>query len=240
MTDLSALKAANAARWQRARTTRAFAPVAKYLVAADARARYQAVEAKTGVPWFFIAVVHQREAGQRWDRQLGQGDPLYEVSRHDPKGRGPFKTWEDGAVDALEHCPPFAARNKDWSIGGLLTMLEQYNGLGYFFKGKTSPYLWSGTSEYISGKFVADHVYNPNVVDAQLGCAGLLLAMATLDKSINLGTRQLPPNVVLDGQIAAKPTAPAVSATPSITNPSKGSIGAWIASLLAAIFKRKT
>ena len=102
MTDISALKTANAKRWGNARLTRGpeFLPVAKRLVAA--KPRYQAVEARTGVPWAFIAVVHEREASQNFRQQLGQGDPLNEVSTHDPKGRGPFSTFEDGAV-AYDH-----------------------------------------------------------------------------------------------------------------------------------------
>ena len=31
-----------------------------------AKARYQAVAAKTGVPWFVIAVIHQRESSQNF------------------------------------------------------------------------------------------------------------------------------------------------------------------------------
>src|SRR6266850_5889304 len=85
--------------------------------------RYKAVEERTGVPWWFIAVVHEREASQKWNTQLGQGDPLNRVSTHVPKGRGPFSTWEDGAYDALVNCAPYAARNKDWSIDPALDML---------------------------------------------------------------------------------------------------------------------
>ena len=77
------------------------------------------------------AVVHERESSQNWNGSLAQGDPWNLVSTHVPAGRGPFKSWEDAAVDALVNCHPFAARNMDWSIGGTLTMLEQYNGLGY-------------------------------------------------------------------------------------------------------------
>jgi lysozyme family protein len=43
---------------------------------------------------------------------------------------GPFKSWEDTAVDALLNCVPCAALNRDWSIGGTLTKLEENNGLG--------------------------------------------------------------------------------------------------------------
>jgi len=195
MIDLTILKTRNLARWNAARLTRGpeFAPVAKRLVAA--KARYQAVEAKTGVPWFFIAVTHQRESSQRWDRSLAQGDPWDRVSTHVPKGRGPFSSWEAAAIDALVNCSPYAARNKDWSVGGLLTMLERYNGLGYASRGIPSPYVWSGTNQYQRGKYVSDGVFAADVVDVQLGCAGLLLAMQTLDHSINLEGKKvtLPP-----------------------------------------------
>ncbi len=80
------------------------------------------------------------------------------------EGRGPFASFEDAAVDALKNCSPYAAKNTDWSVGGLLTMLEQYNGLGYFNKVLPSPYIWSGTDQYVS-KYVADGVFDPNVVD---------------------------------------------------------------------------
>jgi len=226
MTDLVALKAANAARWAKAKLTRNFSGVASRLVAA--KSRYQAVAAKTGVPWFFIAVTHEREASQNWNTQLGQGDPLNQVSTHVPKGRGPFKTWEDGAYDALVNCAPFAARNKDWSVGGTLTMLEQYNGLGYAGKGKPSPYIWSGTDQYVSGKYVKDGVYDPNVVDQQLGCAGLILAMMAIDPTITFVGAKLEP-----------PAAPKPPSSPSITSPAKGSIGAFFVDLFKSLFGRK-
>jgi len=172
MTDLIALKAANAKRWTNANLNRNFSSVAAHLVAPVAKARYQAVSAKTGVPWFVIAVIHERESSQDWTGSLAQGDPWNRVSVHVPAGRGPFKSWEEAAVDALVNCAPYAARNKDWSIGGLLTMLEQYNGVGYANKGRPSPYIWSGTDQYVSGKYVRDGVYDPSGVDKQLGCAG--------------------------------------------------------------------
>ena len=184
MVDLSALKQANARRWADAKLTRGpeFVPVAKRLVAA--KARYQAVEHATGVPWPFVAVTHQRESSQDWTRSLAQGDPWNQVSTHVPAGRGPFGSWEAAAIDALVNCGPYAARNKDWSIAGTLALLEQYNGLGYFKRGLPSPYIWSGTDQYLKGKYVRDGVFDPDAVDKQLGCAGLILAMMQLDPSI--------------------------------------------------------
>jgi lysozyme family protein len=236
MTDLNALKAANAKRWANAKLTRSFLSMARHLVDPGAKARYLAVSAKTGVPWPFIAVAHERECSQDWTGGLAQGDPWNRVSVHVPAGRGPFKSWEDAAIDALVNCAPHAARNKDWSVGGTLTMLERYNGLGYLARGRPSPYIWSGTDQYVSGKYVRDGVYDPGVVDSQLGCAGLLMAMMALDPTIQfVGTTTS--SVKSAG--ARKSVPVQRPAAPSMANPSKGSIGGFVASVLAAIFKRK-
>lgn len=187
MADLTALKARNAARWAAAKLTRGpeFDRVATRLVMS--KPRYQALADKTGVPWFVIAVIHEREAGQNFTKSIAQGDPWNEKSVHIPKGRGPFKSFEEAAIDALTKCPPYAAKWKDWSTGGTMTLLEQYNGLGYANKGLPSPYIWSGTDQYKSGKYVADGKFDPSVVDKQLGCAGLIIAMQTIDGSIKFG-----------------------------------------------------
>jgi lysozyme family protein len=238
MADLVALKAANARRWANAKTIRNFAPIAQHLVAPVAKQRYQAVAAKTGVPWAAIAVIHERESSQDWTASLAQGDPWNRVSVHVPAGRGPFGSWEDAAIDALVSCAPYAARNRDWSIGGTLTRLEEYNGLGYAARGVPSPYLWSGTDQYRSGKYIRDGVYDPNAVDSQLGCAGLLLAMMALDRTIHFDGK-MPPIVVPPG--TPNPLPPVVP-KPSLSNPAKGSFGAAIASALSSVLatlKRK-
>jgi lysozyme family protein len=219
MTDLTALKSANARRWDIAQLTRGpeFTPVAKRLVAA--KERYLAVSARTGIPYPFIAVTHQRESSQNWQRSLAQGDPWNQESTHVPAKRGPFKSWEDAAYDALVNCGPYAARNKDWSIGGLLTLLERYNGLGYFtgplkgrYPSQPSPYIWAGTDQYSRGKYVADGVFDPSAVDKQLGCAGLIMAMMALDPSIRFD----------GGAITQTTTAPPIPATTQVHD------GAWL------------
>ncbi len=232
MTSLSALTLANAARWRVAKLTRGpeLAQVAKRLVAA--KPRYQKVSVSTGVPWFVIAVIHQRESSQDWTRGLAQGDPWNAVSVHVPRGRGPFPSWEAAAMDALRVCPPYAAKWKDWSPGGAMTLLEQYNGLGYANKGLPSPYVWSGTDQYVRGKYVADGVFDPNVVDKQLGCAGLIKAMMALDDSIAFADSIKP----VPATPAPKPPKPAPALTPA---PPQAN---WLQSLIAAIaalFKRK-
>lgn len=231
MVDLVALKAANERRWKAAKVTRSHGGIVRALVAA--KARYQAVEARTGVPWAVIAVIHERESSQNWLRSLAQGDPWDRISIHVPAGRGPFKSWEEAAVDALVNCAPYAARNRDWSIAGTLTKLEEYNGLGYAARGKPSPYIWAGTNQYQAGKYISDGVYDPNAVDRQPGCAGLLIAMMALDPSIDFRAG------ASTASAAPKPQAKPVSQKPSIRTPSSGSIGAFIKSLIGAIFGRK-
>ena len=188
MVNVTQLKKANATRWQGVQITgnlvAAVDKIAARLVAAVAKTRYQSVAAKTKVPWFIIAVIHEREASQSWKGNLAQGDPWNKPSIHVPKGRGPFASWEDAAVDALENCDPFAAEWKDWTAGGALTLLEEYNGLGYAARGRPSPYVWASTNQYTKGKYVADGHYDPNAIDHQLGCAALLIRMATMDQSV--------------------------------------------------------
>lgn len=207
--------------------------IARRLVAPSAKARYQSVSATTGVPWAVIAVIHERECSQDWAGSLAQGDPWNRVSEHVPAGRGPFRSWEEAAIDALVNCAPRAGRNKDWSIGRTLTKLEEYNGLGYAARDRPSPYIWSGTDQYKSGKYVSDGIFDPNVVDSQPGCAGLLTAMMTLDPTITFTDA---------GKVTPKQIRPASAegpAAPSIANPAKGSIGAFIVDFFGSIFRRR-
>lgn len=199
MVDLVKLKAANLDRWQRCQITPSrlheVNSVAARLVAPDAKLRYQAIEKATGVPWFVVAVIHEREAGQSWSAQLGQGDPLNQVSRHVPRGRGPFlfhqgdvpgnDAFHRGAVDALMNCPPQAGLWKDWTAGGSLTVLVLYNGVGYdAYHNEPSPYDWGATNIEQRGKYTGDGKFDASVWDTQLGCAAMLKGMMAIDPSI--------------------------------------------------------
>lgn len=187
MADLAKLKAANLARWNAASVTHSLIPlidgVSRRLIAA--KSRYLAVEAQTNVPWAVIAVIHERESSQSWRASLAQGDPWDHVSIHVPRGRGPFASWEAAAEDALVACAPHAANWPDWSVGGALTLLETYNGLGYASRGLPSPYIWASTDQYHHGKYVADGHFDPQAVDHQIGCAALLARMVLQDTSIS-------------------------------------------------------
>jgi len=194
MVDLTSLTRENAERWSKAKLTRGAEFVKPAKTAVANKDRYLEIARRAGMPdiaWVFIAVSHYRESSQDFSKSLAQGDPWNRVSVHVPAGRGPFQSFEDAAVDALVKCSPYAAKLKDWSIGGVLTNLERFNGLGYAAgpaKGKyppmPSPYVWGGTDQQVRGKYIADGVFDPDHMDTQLGVAGLILTMMQLDPSI--------------------------------------------------------
>lgn len=191
--NLDALIAANAARWPSMvidfDAIALMNQVAARLIAPAAKDRYKSLFAQTGVPWPVIAMIHQRECSQRWDLSIAQGDPWDAVSVHVPAGRGPFGSWEEAAVDALTNSSNSAVPMSRWqhwdTIEGVLTRLEMYNGTGYFqYHDCPSPYVWSRTDQYVSGKYVSDGNFDGTVVDSQMGCAPLLTAMMLQDSTI--------------------------------------------------------
>lgn len=203
------LSVQNKKRWDVAKINpskvASFDAVAKRLTAPEAKKHYLAVEKATGVPWWFIAVVHERESSQNFAKSLAQGDPWNKRSVRVPRGRGPFTSWEEAAIDALTNCGPYAARNKDWSIGNALALLEKYNGLGYFNKGLPSPYIWAGTDQYKKGKYIADGKFDPEHVDQQLGTAGLLKRMNIFGKATDGATTA---GVIVTGGLVAAASQP--------------------------------
>lgn len=151
---------------------------------------YLQIETKTNVPWAFIGLCHYRESHFDFDTYLGNGQSLERRTTIVPKGRGPFtgpNAFVDGAIDALRIEQFLGA--KDWSIPRILFRLEGFNGYGYRKFGVNSPYLWGGSTLYgppeaKAGKYVRDGVFDPNVVDTQLGTAVLLKVLMGLDPSI--------------------------------------------------------
>jgi lysozyme family protein len=138
------------------------------------KSRYQVVEKKTGVPWWWIAVTHMRESSCNFAGVLHNGEHIIGTGRKTrlvPAGRGPFTSWEEAAVDAIK----LKGLHKiaDWSIERALYEFERFNGFGYHWKRQPSPYVWAGTTFYKSGKYVRDGVYDPSHVDTQMGCAAV-------------------------------------------------------------------
>ena len=142
--------------------------------------RYASIAAQSTVPWYVIAVIHNMECGLDFTKHLHNGDSLKRRTVNVPAGRPktgqpPF-TFEVSALDALE-CDGLTEWN-DWSIGGICYKLEGFNGWGYRARKINSPYLWSYSNLYTSGKYVADNKWSSTAVSGQCGAAVILRRMS--------------------------------------------------------------
>lgn len=165
----------------------------KILIGAD---RYKAVSARTGVPWYVVGIMHLMECDSSFNRHLHNGDPLNHATVNVPKNRPnlPSWTWEDSAVDALqfEKISSWDARgldHNDWTLGAVLYRLEAWNGFGSRQFNVPTPFLWSGTNFYKSGKYGRDGHWNPSLVSQQLGAAPILKSLQ------QQGIVQIPPTI---------------------------------------------
>jgi lysozyme family protein len=145
------------------------------------RSRYVAVGKPLQMPWYFIAVIHNMESSRDFTKHLHNGDPLTSRTVHVPKGRpkkgeAPFSR-EESATDAIIYHG--LDQWHDWSLPGMLYKIEEYNGWGYRLNHPQvlSPYLWSGSAHYTSGKYIADGQWSDTTVSTQIGAAVLLRRM---------------------------------------------------------------
>jgi len=150
----------------------------KVIAGRDVYTRLQNV---TNIPWYFIGILHLRESSCNFNRHLHNGDPLSGRTYHVPAGRpvkgNPPFTFEESAIDALTMMGYTSI--KDWSIEQIAFSSEKFNGFGYRMHGVPSAYLWAGTNQYISGKYVSDGVFDASVVDVQQGCMAILKTILT-------------------------------------------------------------
>lgn len=170
---------------------------------AAGKARYEAVERATGVPWWLIGLLHMRESSCNFSTFLGNGQPLSRVTTLTPKGLGPWTgpdAWERAAAQAL--AIDGLDKVKVWDIPTALFYCEKFNGEGYFAHAVNSPYVWSGSNLYSSGKFTetpAGSTFVPSLRDPQSGCAPMLqILIATgliptlVKEAINVATSTAP------------------------------------------------
>ena len=150
---------------------------------ATAQAAYRHVEAATGVPWFATALIHNLESSQRFDAHLHNGDTLRQRTTRVPRGRLPDAeppyAWHQSAIDALKQ--KSLHKWDDWTVPGIAYVLESYNGFGYRnnFPHVKSPYLWSFSSIYSAGKYIADGQFSETAVSKQ--CGGMTLLRHIMD-----------------------------------------------------------
>lgn len=228
---------------------KAFLSFAKFAISHERI--YQRIEAATvkkdvpltGVPWAMIACIHWRESGGDFDTHLANGQPLSQRTTIAPVGLGPYTgsdAFFDGAVAALDH--EGFREVIDWRLEKILYQLESYNGRGYEMRGLPSAYLWGGTNiqrpgkfgGYVGGVFVDNHFF-PDVIDGQLGCAGMLATMMTIDLSIQFA-RETPmgvvePPITPPGPIQG-PLPPAAPLPPRTPTPTPVAVPAYVQAML--------
>jgi lysozyme family protein len=155
--------------------------------------RYKAVQSDTGVPWAFIGVLHSRESSCDFAGVLHNGEKIIgngKKTKLVPAGRGPFSTWEQAAIDALE-IKGYKRGSPEWSIPRCLYEGERFNGFGYRNRGVPSAYLWSFSNQYSKGKYIADGVWSSTAVDQQMGIAPLMSRLLALDVDVWFGGRTI-------------------------------------------------
>src|SRR5262249_42298685 len=202
--NFEALKSEYAELWRtmqvRPEHAAAVERIARKLI--DSKPRYERVAQATGVPWAVIAVLHQRESDADFATHLHNGDPLTERTQHVPAGRpahgNPPFSWEDSAIDALTMPDHALHLVKEWTIERASYEIEKYNGFGYRNNHPEvkSPYLWSFSTNYQRGKYVADGRFDANAVDQQCGTMPMLRRMMELDPSVRFDGTTLTPVVV--------------------------------------------
>jgi len=151
--------------------------------------RYMNVVEGTLIPWQFIGATHYREADCDFTCHPHNGDSLKQRTVDVPAGRpisgNPPFTWEESAKDCyitlkqLDKVP-------EWDLVTILSHFEAFNGLGYqkYHPECLSPYLWSYSNHYTSGKYASDGKFDPNLIDKQVGCAAIYKYLT--DKTLGL------------------------------------------------------
>lgn len=154
---------------------------------------YEDLAKEIGIPPELIALIHYREnttdyLNGTFNVYLHNGEPLGQETKKKPEKKM-FNDFASAAKDALQPWQGYINKyNLDADSKDLVAMLclsERYNGMGYFSIGKESPYIFSGTNVYVSGKFVEEpdgagkykSKYYPNLVDQQIGAYRLLCSI---------------------------------------------------------------
>jgi len=202
------------------------------------KATYQTVSQavwSTPTNWWVVALIDQMEGGGGARTHLWNGDPLTHFTVNVPAGmplvsvvgHGPPFTFEESAVPALHH--DALDKVTVWSAAAVGFYFEQYNGWGYLTKPIVSPYLASWSNKYTSGKYVSDHVYDPNAVSGQPGALTILKVLMTLDSSIVLAGESTPASA------PTKPAQPAPIAPPKEITPVATPIPAGLSAILVQL-----
>lgn len=156
---------------------------------------YLDIAEETGIPPQLIAVIHYRENSQDFKDgtfgiRLHDGHSLNEPYTYlndngETKTRT-FNSFREAAIHAIQlkqYCiNNFNLSSDTTDIVAMVCFTEAYNGMGYYEyyepnkPNRISPYSFSGTDVYESGKYISDNNYEEGTIDQQVGTYRLLLA----------------------------------------------------------------
>lgn len=189
---------------------------------------FMAVQAATGMAWWFIGALLYRESDINLNTYLGNGQSLLHKTTEVPANRGPFigsdgkGDFVAGAIDAIR-VQGWLNKYKlsDFTIELGLYLSEEFNGEGYENVNVNDPYVWAGTNWEQGGLFVADHQLDRNAHDTRVGVAAIYACIAAIDPSI-----LQPPTVSAQPQekpmVTPTPTPPvATTANPDLVRLTK-------------------
>ena len=176
------------------------------------RDEWAEVEARTSVPRLWGLASFERESGSDYSRSPAQGDRWDRVSVNVPRGLGPYPRWGDACVAAyrIDHLDEVAGSQEPgvrsqeesgaageavltpdsrflkpgWTWPRACYEGELFNGFGPRAHGRHTGYLWSWTSIYTAGKYVADGQWDPDVQDQQCGMVPMMAALLRLDSTL--------------------------------------------------------
>ena len=137
------------------------------------KAIYEEISRLTGIPPELICAIHYRESGCDFNTYLHNGQPLGKPTTIVPVGRL-FNDFKEAAVDALLSFKSlrdeYGITSDSSDMAALMGFAESYNGTGYKDNNHgPSPYVYSGTNIYKSGKYVSDGKYSATAIDGQPG-----------------------------------------------------------------------
>lgn len=144
------------------------------------------VEDKTGVPRLWGIASFERESSSDYRCSPAQGDRWDSVSVNVPRGLGPYRCWGDACVAAYEIDHLNEVGKSAWTWTHAAYEGELYNGFGPRAHGHRTSYLWSWTSVYDGGKYIADGHWSPRATDEQCGMIPMMQALLALDAALAL------------------------------------------------------
>lgn len=143
-----------------------------------------------GIPPYIVGAISVMEMGLNFKGTILNGDDFTKPTHNYPPGLGPWGSWEEAAIWGLKHeARGWGINLQTWNWrdpGAAFYFMESYNGHNARMEDQgpktkppySSPYVYSGTPFYVSGKKQENPSrFNPDLVSQQPGCMAILKAI---------------------------------------------------------------